>query len=196
MPGRTSPATDFEAALARAPAPRRLGDVRLAFDAFVLVGETPRGPRSWAATLAWLGGVAGVLGVGGALAAGAGVTAGATAALATALCFAGATWLEQRDRRRRAFVANFSALTLRLDFVTPFAGRPRTLVVPFDSVRAVGLWPQADGRWCLAVDFAPGPTSPDLLREALAASIPEAERLEAERLQRLLEGAFGLGAPR
>ena len=186
------PATRFEAALARSPAPRRLGDVRLGFDAFLLVGETPRGRRSWAASLAWVGGVAGVLAAALALGSGAGTGPAAGVALATLAAFGAAAWLEQRDRRRRAFVANFAASTLRLDFVTPFAGRPRTLVVPFDAVRAVGLWAQADGAWCLTVDFVPAPTSPDLLREVLAANIPGAQREDAERLRRVLEGAFGL----
>jgi hypothetical protein len=187
---------DFEAALARHPAPRRLGDVALRFDAFVLIGETARGPRTWRGTVAWLLGLGALAGALGALVSEASVAVVAALLPVAALALGAAVLLERRDRRRRAFVANFGSTTLRLDFVTPFAGRPRTLKVPFDAVRAVTLWPQADGASCLTVDFAPGPTSTDVLREVLAAHIPEAQRDDAERVQRVLEGAFGLGAPR
>jgi hypothetical protein len=186
----------FEAALARQPAPARLGDVRLRFDAFLLVGETPRSGRSWQTGAAAIAGFSALLSAAGLQAALADVALVVAPVLLGGLALAAAAWLEQRDRRRRAFVANFGTTTLRLDFVTPFAGRPRTLRVPFDAVKAVALWPQADGAWCLAVDFSLSPTSPDVLREVLAAHIPEAQRPEAERLQRVLEGAFGLGAPR
>ena len=82
-------------------------------------------------------------------------------------------------------------MSLRLDFTSPIAGKPRTLVVPFDSVKAVAMLRQVDGASCLCVDFTLGS---ELLREVLVAHIPDAQLPQAERLERVLHGAFGLGA--
>ena len=79
------------------------------------------------------------------------------------------------------------------DFVTPIAGHPKTLIVHFDGVRALGFYEQGDGREVLTVDFAPTETSSEVLREVLVASITQAEHEDAHRLYRVLCGAFGLG---
>lgn len=167
----------------------------LRYEASLLVGETPPGRRTWRPTLLWLGGVSALLAALGLVVLGRDPL-GSSALLALgALALAAGTWLGQRERRRRRFVLDFDACRLRLDFVSPIAGRPRTMVVHFDAVRAVDLRRQGDGRHCLTVDFTPAPGSTLLLREVLVAFI-EAPQLEAaRRLGRLLEGAFGLGAP-
>lgn len=185
----------FEDALAGNPAPRRLGDVVLRYDSSMLVGETRRAPRSVWPTLAWTSGVVGLVAAIGAVAIGAPLALGGLFTVLGAAGLAGATWLEVRERRTRRFVVNFASTSLRLDFVTPFVGRPRTLVVPFDAVRAVDLFEQGDGGRCLTVDFVPQVGSSELLREVLAAFIGREELEQAHRLQRVLEGAFGLGTP-
>lgn len=119
------------------------------------------------------------------------VTLGAVAALGFSL----AVWLERVDRRRRAFIANFETNTLRLDFVTPIAGQPKTMIIAFDGVKAVDFCEQGDGRQCLFVDFERSATS-GVFREVLVACIESDEFSSALRLQRVLSGAFGLGAPR
>jgi len=185
----------FEDALAQNPAPRRLGDVVLHYDASMLVGEARRAPRSMWPTLSWTFGVSGLVAAIGAFAFGAPVALGGLFTVLGAVGLAGATWLEVRERRTRRFVVNFATTSLRLDFVTPFVGRPRTLVVSFDAVRSVELFEQGDGRRCLTVDFVPQVGSSELLREVLAAFIGPEELEQARRLQRVLKGAFGLGAP-
>ncbi len=182
----------FEAALAEHPAPARLGDVSLRYEPSMLIGETPRPQRSLRPTLAWGAGLTGLVATLGlfvleAPLASLWLTVGLSAA-----CFALATRLEAWERRRRRFVANFGTTSLRLDFVSPIAGQPRTLVVAFDDVKSVDLVRQADGAHCLTVDFAPGPQT-QVLREVLAAYIGEHELEQARRLLRVLEGAFGLG---
>jgi hypothetical protein len=159
----------------------------------MLIGETRR-HRTHRPTLA---AAAGLLALAGAL--GTFVTSASDALIVGfvttgALGLAAATWLELVERRTRRFVANFATTSLRLDFVTPFAGRARTLVVHFDGVRAVELFEQQDGSHCLAVDFLPAPGSNERLREVLAAYIGADELEQAERLRRVLSGAFGLGA--
>jgi hypothetical protein len=100
-------------------------------------------------------------------------------------------WLARLERRKRGFVVNFATSTLRLDFITALAGRQRTLLVPFDQVRGVAVLDQADGLQCLTVEFASGDS---VFREVLAAFIGSGEDEAADRLRRVLEGAFGLGA--
>lgn len=162
----------------------------------MLIGQTARGRPPWRPTLAWLAGFSALL-----LALGLFFSARvderliAGGATLGAVGLAAATWLDLRDRRRRCFVVNFLTSSLRLDFVSPIAGLPRTLVVHFDGVRAITLFNQADGAHCLTVDFVPTPAAPTLLREVLVAFIAPAQLEDARRLQRVLEGAFGLGAP-
>lgn len=179
----------FRRALDENPAPGSLGDVTLRFEPSMLIGETSPGRTSWRApALAWAGGA--LLG-GCVLALGLSTPLAALLVVLSAGCFMGSVWLRRLERRRRAFVVSFVASTLRLDFVTPIGQRPRTLVLPFEAVRAVELQPQADGRLCLTVDFE---HRGDRLIEVLAAFIEPAEHDAAQRLTRVLTGAFGLGS--
>ncbi|MBI5481421.1 MAG: hypothetical protein HY906_21355 [Deltaproteobacteria bacterium] len=185
---------DFQKRLEQHPAPKRLGDIELRFEPSMLIGETARGLKSWRPTAASALGVALVLLAVGLLITGVPeIVSGLLVALAAA-AFIAAVRLQRVDSRRRRFVLNFLTNSLRLDFVTPIAGKPRTLVVPFDAVRAVELLEQGDGLRCLTVDFVVA-GGRELLREVLAANVPAAQAPEAERIQRVLEGAFGLGAP-
>lgn len=182
---------DFRQALAENPAPPRLGDIALRFEPSMLIGETQAARPTVRPSLLVTVGVA-LLVVSAALL---GLTSELVALpflLASAAAFGGSAVLLRRERRKRGFVVNFATSTLRLDFATPFAGRPRTLLVPFEDVKAVQALEQGDGQHCLTVDFASGS---DLLREVLVAFIPAAEDVAARRLLRLLEGAFGLGPP-
>jgi hypothetical protein len=157
----------------------------------MLVGETRAGTATWRPT------ALAALGLTFVLAAVAAVLlfewawpAAACLSLAAASLL-GSVRLVRLEHRKRGFVVNFATTTLRLDFMTPLAGRPRTLLVPFDDVRAVGLMDQHDGRTCLTVDCSVGS---EVLREALAAFIERDELEQAKRLTRVLEGAFGLGS--
>jgi hypothetical protein len=183
----------FAAALEQHPAPRTLGDVSLRYEPSMLIAETPKPRRTWRPTAAWLVGFSALLvGVGLFLLRVDPVGIIGFVALG-ALGLLGATWLEQLDKRRRRFVANFGTTSLRLDFTSPIAGRPRTIVVHFDQVRAVDLVVQADGAHCLTVDFVPTPGSAQVLREVLVAYVPTSQLDDAARLHRVLQGAFGLG---
>lgn len=187
----TGHAVSFRQALANNPAPAKLGDVSLRYEPSMLVGETRAGHVTWKPT------ALSALGVGLVLAAVAALvfvdSLWAVSALLSlaAAAFLGSVRLSRLERRKRGFVVNFATTTLRLDFVTPLAGKPRTLLVPFDDVKAVGLVEQADGRSCLTIDFS---MEPEVLREALAAFISADELPQAHRLARVLEGAFGLGS--
>lgn len=182
----------FSDALAANPAPRRLGDVELSYEPSILVGEATRPPPTWRPTVSWtVGLVALVAALGVFVASGpAGLAAGLSALGALALVLA--TWLTTAERRTRRFVADFARTRLRLDFVTAFAGHPRTLLVPFEDVRAVDLRPQAGPWHCVTVDFD---LRGERLRDVLAAFVEDKDLEAADRLRRLLEGAFGLGAP-
>jgi hypothetical protein len=183
----------FADALASHPAPAQLGDITLRYETTILVGETSKVRVSLWPTVTWLGGISALIISVGLLLLAAPSEAVLAMAVLGALGLAATTWLERVERRQRRFIANFDTNHLRLDFVTPFAGRPRTLVVPFDAVKAVQLVEQGDGLSCLTVDFVPQVGRPEVLREVLAAFIPGAQRDEAERLERVLKGAFGLG---
>ena len=183
----------FDEALAQNPAPKRLGDISLRYDTSILVGEADRTHRGLSITVAVLSGIAAGLGTVGALIVGAGTAVIAATALSSAGAFGLAAWLDQLSRRQRRFVLNFGTTSLRLDFSTPFANRPRTLVVHFDGVRDCAIYTQADGRLALTVDFVMSKHSEEVLREVLVANIPLAEEEAAHRLHRVLTGAFGLG---
>ena len=185
--------TPFEHALEQNPAPRRLGDVTLRFEPSMLIGETRSALRSaWPTVCSGAGIVCVVLAI-AALAFLPEVEIAMTLAVFAAVAFSAGVLLERLDRRRRAFVANFATTSLRLDFVTPIVGHPKTVIVHFDGVRALGFYEQGDGRQVLTVDFVPTSTSSEVLREVLIASISEAEHDDARRLYRVLCGAFGLG---
>lgn len=184
------PMSRFAEALETHPAPRSLGDVTLRYEPSMLIGETAKARPGWRSKSAWLSGVSLLLASLGALVLGADLALSAPLLVGGGAGLGGAIWLERHEKRRRCFVANFGTITLRLDFTSPIAGYPRTMLVGFDDVRAVGLLPQVDGASCLCVDFE---REGKLLREVLAASIPEAQQADAERLARVLVGAFGLG---
>ena len=181
----------FRQALEAHPAPKRLGDVALRFEPSMLVGETSLPPRSIKPTLAWLGGVSCALFALMTLMRGDSLELPVLLAGLAAVGFGLGVWLERIDRRRRAFVVNFATNSLRLDFVTPIAGQPKTLIVHFDLVSGLGFYRQADGRLCLTVDFVMGNRS--VFREVMVGSIGEQELEDAHRLHRVLKGAFGLG---
>ena len=174
------------------PAPRALGDVTLRYEPSMLIGETARRKATWRSSLLWAGGFSLLLFAVGALVLQWDGSVVLTLLVLGGLAIAGAVRLERLEKRQRRFVANFATVSLRLDFTSPIAGYARTLVVPFDAVRAAELLPQADGASCLCVDFEKDRA---LLREVLVAHIPESQRAEAERLERVLHGAFGLGSP-
>ncbi|MFZ5440512.1 MAG: hypothetical protein ACOZQL_10925 [Myxococcota bacterium] len=182
----------FSDALASNPAPAALGDVVLRYEPSMLLGETPKQPRSWLPTLAWLLGISLLLGAVGVLVLSASDALLVVFLVLGAAAIAAATRLERFEKRQRRFIANFATVSLRLDFASAIAGYPKTLVVPFDAVKDVSLVPQADGARCLLVDFQLGDR---LLREVLVAYISEGQLADAERLERVLHGAFGLGAP-
>ncbi|MBL8937904.1 MAG: hypothetical protein JNM69_25300 [Archangium sp.] len=180
----------FRQALVENPAPSRLGDVALRYEPSMLVGETGRGTETWRPTALMVSGLALIVVAIMVL-----LTASNTVAFAvlslSAAALVGSVWWGRRERRKRAFVANFVTLRLRLDFTTPIAGRASTLWVPFDDVKAVALVEQGDGLHCLTVDFA---DSGAVLREVLVAFIKADELEAAARLARVLQGAFGLGS--
>ena len=181
----------FRQALADNPAPAKLGDVSLRYEPSMLVGETLPAPSTWRPT------ALAALGIGLVVAAVVVLLRvdspwpGAALLSLAAATLMGSVWRSRFERRKRGFVVNFATTTLRLDFVTPLAGRPRTLLVAFDDVKAVGLVEQGDGRSCLTIDFG---VAAEVLREALAAFSGDDELDQARRLTRVLEGAFGLGS--
>jgi HAMP domain-containing protein len=176
----------FEKALAENTAPSRLGDVSLRYEPSMLIGETAKPNQSFTPTVIWLGGIAALL---FAIAAIFIVESGWVSALllaAGAALLFGTVRLERHEKRQRRFVANFATYSLRLDFTSPIAGQPRTVIVPFDSVKAVELLDAG----ILTVDVE---HDGRVLREALVAFIKEGELEAAQRLERVLRGAFGLG---
>jgi hypothetical protein len=181
---------EFSRALQANPAPSALGDVRLRYAPSMLIGETEAGRRSWRPwALSLLGGALIALAV-GSLVSSSRLEAVAALAMGGAWAFWASVRLSRLERQRRAFVVNFATTTLRLDFSSPIAGQPRTLVVPFEAVKAVTLLDQADGAQCLTVDVERDGAR---LCEVLVAHVTPGQREAAGRLRRVLEGAFGLG---
>ncbi len=181
----------FRQALVENPAPSRLGDVGLRYEPSMLVAETARAPQTWRPTALMVTGLALIV-VALVLLLTSSESFAFAALSLSASSLIGSVWLARRERRKRGFVANFVTLRLRLDFVTPIAGRASTLWVPFDEVKAVTLLEQGDGLHCLTVDFEDDHGA--LLREVLVAFIKADELTAAARLARVLEGAFGLGS--
>jgi hypothetical protein len=186
------PVKGFARALEDNPAPSSLGDVRLRYAPSMLVGETPPGRRTWRPLVLALLGMTLVASAIASLAAARALESTLGLGLGAAAALWASSWRERLERRHRAFVVNFATTSLRLDFSSPIAGRPRTLVVPFDAVTAVEALEQADGAWCLTVDFT---HRGDALREVLVAHVPAVDAAALRRLSRVLEGAFGLGSP-
>jgi hypothetical protein len=182
----------FEKALERNVLPRRLGDVCLGYETTMLVGRADKPARGLYAVLCLVAGVTFGLAT---LAAFLSREDDMTLALLVApsvVAFASAAWLEQRDRRQRVFVVDFDQLILRLDFSTPLVGMPRTLRVPFESVRDVELSEMGRTRFVLTVDFE---KAAGLYREVLIANLIAAEHADAERVRRLVRAAVGLEKP-
>jgi hypothetical protein len=172
------------------PAPQSLGDVTLRYEPSMLIGETARRKSTWRSSAIWVAGLSLLLSSVGGILLGWDLSVSAACLVLGGLGIAGAVLFERFEKRQRRFVANFGTVSLRLDFTSPIAGYAQTLVVPFDSVRATALLAQEEGGSCLCVDFE---LDGALLREVLVAYIPEEQMIEAERLERVLKGAFGLG---
>ena len=159
----------------------------------MLIGETRRALRSaWPTVCSSVGIVFVMLAI-ATLAFSSEIEGAMVLAVFAAVAFASGALLERIDRRRRAFIANFATTSLRLDFVTPIAGYPKTIVVHFDGVRGLGFFEQGDGRTVLTVDFVVSAGSTEVLREVLIAAISKEELPDAHRLSRVLRAAFGLG---
>jgi hypothetical protein len=158
----------------------------------MLIGETPKGKPTWRTSATWVAGLSFLLLAAGALILQLDLWVVALLLGLGAAAIGGAAFLERFEKRQRRFVANFATVSLRLDFNSSIAGQPRTIIVAFDSVRAADLVRQVDGASCLCVDFEHDGA---LLREVLVAYIPDAQLEDAERLERVLRGAFGLGKP-
>ncbi|MDX2012177.1 MAG: hypothetical protein SFW67_18425 [Myxococcaceae bacterium] len=181
----------FARALEDNPAPSALGDVRLRYTPSMLIGEAPPGRRTWRPFgLATLGLTLVALAV-ASLSASWGLESSGALALGGAWALWGSVRVARLEVQRRAFVVNFATTSLRLDFAEPIAGQPRTLIVPFDAVTAVAVLEQADGAHCLTVDLTHEGAH---LKEALVARVPTSQLDAAQRLARVLEGAFGLGS--
>lgn len=180
----------FVDALESNPAPRALGDVALRYEPSMLIGETRKGRSTWRSTLTWIAGVCLLVFCAGALALQGPISLAGTLLGLGAATIGAAVLLERFEKRQRRFVANFGTVSLRLDFTSPIAGYARTLNVPFDSVLETAVLRQGDGASCLCVDFE---VHRKRLREVLVAHIPDSQLPEAERLTRVLKGAFGLG---
>ncbi len=184
--------TRFAQALEDNPAPRKLGDVTLRYEPSMLIGETKRTRSSWVVSVVWVAALSCLLLAFAALTLTWGTERTITLLAASGIAFALANRLERHVKRQRRFVVNFATTSLRLDFSTPLLAHPRTMVVPFGAVRDVALTQQADGALCLLVDFV---WHESLLCEVLVAYIMQEQRSDAERLERVLQGAFGLGTP-
>lgn len=181
----------FADALESHPAPSSLGDVTLRYEPSMLIGETRKLSLTIKSSVAWIIGIALLLGSVGTVVTVSNVNPAIALAIAGAVFIAAAAWIERLEKRQRRFVANFATNSLRLDFASPIAGYPRTLVIPFDDVRGVAVMDQADGALCLVAEFElQGRT----LQEVLAAFVPAEKKEELERVQRVLHGAFGLGS--
>lgn len=182
----------FQRALDTHPAFDRLGDVSIRYEPSLLIGEADRLAATWLPVAALCVGVGGASSLVVAGLSNGNTTWLALSALTMLAGFFGAIWLRQREQRQRRFVLNFGTYALRLDFSTPIAGKPKSMVMHFDLVQGLELREQADGKLCLTIDFVAAQDSEQVLREVLVAHVPGPRREELERLQRLLHDAFDL----
>ncbi len=183
----------FANALEANPLPQRLGDVKLQYEKSVWVGRADRPPRGRLANAALIvGSVFGVLTLAAILRDEDHATLGLFL-LPSVLGFFAAAWLEQRERRQRAFAVDFHGHVLRLDFSTPLTGMPRTLYVAFDQVRELQLEEQGGALKVMTVDFEAGK---GLYREVLVADVPPKQLADAERVKKMLRAAVGLEKPK
>ena len=192
----------FAQALTENLVPRRLGDVRLRFEAGRLVGESlpPDMLRRMLPGLAL--GLAGFCALACiALLAVRPSHVDAPLALGTlaAACVGWALHLEGRLGRRR-FVLHFHTETLRLDTLRWAPGASRTQWVPFDAVTAVETVEQPSGRYSLVVCWRDKSLAPEGAkgeqdaprRAVLVANVGRAEEEALFRVWRMLHNAFGL----
>jgi hypothetical protein len=186
------PLSRFERALENNPAMGRLGDVTVRYEPSLLIGEADKLKPGWTSVAALCVGAGAATSLLVAALTESGISWLAASVAVMVAGFGGAALIRQRETRQRRFVLNFGTYALRLDFSTPIAGKPRTLVLHFDLVRALDVREQADGQLCLTVDFLVSEGSEQLLREVLVANVPARAREELERLQRLLHDAFDL----
>ncbi|MBL8950806.1 MAG: hypothetical protein JNK82_08525 [Myxococcaceae bacterium] len=185
-------AAKFEQALKQNVLPARLGDVKLTCEPSMWVGRADRPARGPLSRVALVVGAAFGLATLAAIVLRADHETLAACVVPCVAGFGGAAWLEQRERRQRAFVVDFYEHVLRLDFSTPLGGMPRTLYVAFEKVHAVELEAQGDGLKVLTVDFDAGR---GLYREVLAANIGPKQVEAAQRVRRMLRAAVGLEPP-
>jgi hypothetical protein len=182
----------FDQALKANALPQRLGDVQLQYDTSVWVGRADRPARGQLANAALAVGFAFGAVTLVELVLGADHATVGLFLLPSVAGFAGAAWLEQRERRQRAFAVDFHDHILRLDFSTPLTGMPRTLRIPFDAVKAIELEDQGGDLKVLTVDFE---AREALFREVLAANITGKQLADAQRVRRMLRAAVGLERP-
>src|SRR5437764_1392893 len=116
----------FQQALTKSALPRRLGDVELVYAPTKWVGRADRPPRTALANLGLVVGATFAVATLGAILTWADHLTVGLFLVPCALGFGAAAFLEQRDRRQRAFAVDFHDHLLRLDFSTRLSGMPRT----------------------------------------------------------------------
>lgn len=192
----------FAQALAENLVPRRLGDVRLRFEAGRLVGESlpPDMLRRLLPVLALaLAGFCALACIALLALRPGDFSAPLALGIVATACVGWALHLEGRLGRRR-FVLHFHTETLRLDTLRWAPGASRTRWVPFDAVTAVETVQQPSGRYSLVVCWRDKPEAPEDTggeppapeRAVLVANVGRAEEEALFRVWRMLHNAFGL----
>ncbi|HVE82413.1 MAG TPA: hypothetical protein VND93_06185 [Myxococcales bacterium] len=185
--------TRFDAALDREPVARRLGDVRLRYDAELLIGErvpSLDAPALIPDALVLTGMAAAVVALCSLVIPG--LSGGLWGTLAAAAISAAATVAGLRmgglRRGRRGFAVNFDQHVIRIDRPGGLRIRTATTLVPFAEVTAVLLLERGPGQSALAVAARDRPW-------VLVDAVPDQDRAQLERLRRMLEAAVGLIPP-
>lgn len=179
----------FGAALQREPMPRRIGDVRLRYDAELLIGEKVPpldGASLLPDALVLAGGAAGMVAMAMLVAPSLRVgsvwgTMGA-AALAAAAMLAGLR-LGGLRHGRRGFVVNFHRYVVRVDQPHGLRIRSATTELPFSELREVRLEERGPDRAALVL-------AAERRTYLLVDAIRDRERSAAARLRGMLEAAF------
>ncbi len=179
----------FQDALAKNPAPKTLGDVRLRYDGDLLIGETRRPTASLRPTaLATAGFASGFVSAVLLLlpgSQGGSTTLSVVFGVAAAALILLSAYGEQHGKAQRRFALNFFTETFRVDRPSRLRGAPETVLVKFDDVLSVGVTGSTNGGAALWVEFKRG-------RELIVDAIPEEQGDDLVRLHRVLEGAFGI----
>lgn len=186
-------ARSFASALEANTLPLRLGDVRLQYEKSLWVGRADKPPRGRLANVALMVGSVFAAATLGAIVTNEDHATLGLFLLPSVLGFGAAAWLEQRERRQRAFAVDFHGHVLRLDFSTPLTGMPRTLHIAFDQVRELQLEDQGGAMKVMTVDFEAGE---GLYREVLVADVTPKQLADAERVKKMLRAAVGLEKPK